>query len=718
MMTTASNRNPTFWQSLSFRNWRISTKLILTLLTLSLIPLAVGLAINTQESADTLTQQTRINLSRLAFSTAQRIEQFLVDNHNFVRLVASDPIVINFLSNPDGTDKQTLQQGLASKIKDLIAADVVTIVDPATGQASPKNVIDLAGFYNKKGIVLYHNNTAIIGQDYSGRDFVKAALNGDQFTSDILVGLTTGTPGINASVPVKDANGNIIGATAFRIQGQFVSGILTNTLSFQSKDISDEERKSVNIYLTDHYGIVVSASSANDPWLGRNLGTISDENTINSIKSVKPLGGACPDNAATCDASKRTAILPKAIPGVQPLADQLSAAFKSGESGSIRYCRTDNPDEALALNKCNGEVHVIGYAPVEDPFKRGSSLFMVSVDLPESIFSQAIDAQRLRGILIAIGIAVLSAAISLLVARTLASPIGKLARAARSVETDKPFQPSDIADIMAQYDEVGNLARVFNDMVLALRARMGELQTIYEIGNQITSTVDLQRTLSYLMNAIGSVIAFDAAEVSLFDAKRQNLELEIAINKGAEVSTGNRIYPANKNYAGYITEKRTPLLVNSVSTFTEVTPNPDRSWKDLKPQSYLGIPLKLGDRVIGTIELVSKKTDAFTNDNLRILESIAVQAAVAIDNAQQVLLREERLKAQIQELKIEIDEVKKAKQVAEITETEYFNNLRNRVKELKNRGTKRATEEAPTSTESKPAEEAAPSSQPSTETGD
>ncbi len=73
MSNVSKRTTPTFWQSLNFRNWRISTKLILTLLTLSLIPLAVGLAINTQESANTLTQQTRVNLSRLAFSTSWTI---------------------------------------------------------------------------------------------------------------------------------------------------------------------------------------------------------------------------------------------------------------------------------------------------------------------------------------------------------------------------------------------------------------------------------------------------------------------------------------------------------------------------------------------------------------------------------------------------------------------------------------------------------------------
>jgi nitrate/nitrite-specific signal transduction histidine kinase len=54
--------------------------------------------------------------------------------------------------------------------------------------------------------------------------------------------------------------------------------------------------------------------------------------------------------------------------------------------------------------------------------------------------------------------------------------------------------------------------------------------------------------------------------------------------------------------------------------------------------------------------------------------------------AVEVQAREQRLKQQIQELRIEIDEVKKAQQVAEITETDYFYQLKQRAKELRGRG--------------------------------
>jgi two-component system, cell cycle response regulator len=51
--------------------------------------------------------------------------------------------------------------------------------------------------------------------------------------------------------------------------------------------------------------------------------------------------------------------------------------------------------------------------------------------------------------------------------------------------------------------------------------------------------------------------------------------------------------------------------------------------------------------------------------------------------AREIQGREERLKQQVQELRIEIDEARKARQVAEITETEYFQQLRKKAKELR-----------------------------------
>jgi DNA-binding response OmpR family regulator len=54
--------------------------------------------------------------------------------------------------------------------------------------------------------------------------------------------------------------------------------------------------------------------------------------------------------------------------------------------------------------------------------------------------------------------------------------------------------------------------------------------------------------------------------------------------------------------------------------------------------------------------------------------------------AREVRAREERLARQVQELRIEVDEAKKARAVAEITTTDYFQNLQLRARQLRNRG--------------------------------
>ena len=541
-----------FWQRLLFRNWKISVKLVVTMLILSLIPLILSTVISTRTSsralseqtdlsadalseltnlssealteqtdisADALTQQNRIALSRLSFSTAQRIEQLLIDNHNFIRMAASDQRAIDYaIADPE--DRPELQAGMDS---------VVTTV------LSSNPTLDLIGFYDTAGIVLAHNSPAFVGQDYSSRDFFQASLQGQQFTASIQIGLTTGLPGLSASAPMYQDD-EVVGVIATRIQGTFIDEILKSTLSIESEDITSEEKEAIDLYLVNEYGLVMSHSNPESDWLYHGLGTLEEE-VINTATTLRLLGGVCPDNAATCDAGVRIPRVPESIPALQPLGDELLGAIEVGNSGSYRYCHPTTLEAELETeNTCaNGEWHVVGYAPVRDPFRTDAAtgtsrnLLMVVVDVPESIFLQAVEQQRAQGdeavdqqrvqgiaavdeqqiqgdesvsqqrqqgILIVGLMSAFAIIASVFVGRTLARPIGKLANAATAVEHDQPFEPSDIADVTSQGDEVGNLGRVFSDMVVALRARMAELQTIYEIGNNITSSVDLKPTCS------------------------------------------------------------------------------------------------------------------------------------------------------------------------------------------------------------------------------
>jgi GAF domain-containing protein len=141
---------------------------------------------------------------------------------------------------------------------------------------------------------------------------------------------------------------------------------------------------------------------------------------------------------------------------------------------------------------------------------------------------------------------------------------------------------------------------------------------------------------------------------------------------------------------GLIAQDKTPLLIPTVSA--AVLQERLGSTLDIASlaqtaksgiQSFLGIPLLIGERLIGTLTLVHCEADHFTEDNRRQLSRLAAQASIAIDNAIRVRQRESALKEQIRELQIEIDEVKKTRQVQEIVETEYFQKLREQAKQMR-----------------------------------
>lgn len=82
--------------------------------------------------------------------------------------------------------------------------------------------------------------------------------------------------------------------------------------------------------------------------------------------------------------------------------------------------------------------------------------------------------------------------------------------------------------------------------------------------------------------------------------------------------------------------------------------------------------LEAGDAHLDELATVAARTDA-----------LGVLARRFMSMAREVQAREDRLREQVRELKIEIDEVRQARQVAEITDTDFFRDLRDRAANLR-----------------------------------
>ena len=658
---------PAIRPNLSFRHWRISNKLLVVLLLVSLVPLLAAIGIVVRTSSNALTDETRANISLLGHSVALRFSNLLLDNHGLLQVAADNPAIASYLRAPVPATQPAPPKSIDAALANLQQ------VNPA---------IDVVGIYNPDGTVMAHTDRGLLGKNLSDRDFIKTALQGESFISGIRRDLVNDRLGVNFSTPIRE-KGVVVGVMAMHVDGKLFADVFSQTLSTSAELNAGND---MALYLVDPNGIVMTQSRGDD-WLYRSLGMLPPE-AARRAAEAKSLGGVCPDRRAQCAPKDKIARPPEPLPALQLLGDRIREAFVTGRGGSVRFCRLADASGASHEQECNGAWHVAAYAPVLLPTATASGndastrRFMVVVDLPEHAFLNAVEQQRLFGLGIAALMAVLAIAISLLLARVIAKPINRLATTAGEVEQDKPFQQQMVAEVTTLGDEIGHLARVFSKMVLALQARMAELRTIYQIGRSISSSIDLDQTLRYVADSVRDVIPYDAIELSLLDDAQHQMVVYLAVG-GDSVENAPRCYASDQGLPGRLLASTEGVLLPDLAAAPEAENQPARTWTALHPQSYLGVPLQVKGKIIGAIELASKQPHGFDAHKLRLLESIAMQAAIVIQNAQEVRVREDQFKQKIQELNIEIDEIKRAKQVGEIVESDYFKRLRAQAGQLR-----------------------------------
>lgn len=241
-------------------------------------------------------------------------------------------------------------------------------------------------------------------------------------------------------------------------------------------------------------------------------------------------------------------------------------------------------------------------------------------------------------------------------------------------------------------DELGDLAGAFNQMSAQLKVQVDEVEQrntelgmVYQIAQAITaSSNDPTETLTTILDRAQQMIPFEEGEICLYVPEENALRVRGWKGLTGSIDWRERKYPLGKGFTGGIGQSRRSFLSTDITQepgvkpiYGDVVKNPVRS--------YVGVPLLVGDRLVGTMQLVSTKAGQFDEHSRQLLETIALQAAVAIETAQKVEAREAELQAQIAQLKIEVDEAKRARQVAEVTETEFFTQLQKQAQGLRSR---------------------------------
>jgi sigma-B regulation protein RsbU (phosphoserine phosphatase) len=173
----------------------------------------------------------------------------------------------------------------------------------------------------------------------------------------------------------------------------------------------------------------------------------------------------------------------------------------------------------------------------------------------------------------------------------------------------------------------GHLAVAIENATLYRETRWytGLLATLYEIGKETASILDLDELLQRLAEIVKRVIDYEMFGILLLDEERDELVLRKAVNFGAARERSR--LPVSEGLCGAAVRSRQPVLVGDVRT--------DPRYVSLVPEtrSELVVPLVLKDRVIGVLDLESPVLDRFTEEHVKVLTPLASQVAVAVENA-------------------------------------------------------------------------------------
>ncbi len=153
-----------------------------------------------------------------------------------------------------------------------------------------------------------------------------------------------------------------------------------------------------------------------------------------------------------------------------------------------------------------------------------------------------------------------------------------------------------------------------------------------QVGTIINSSLKLDKVLNSVMNVANKLLHAEASSILLLREDTNRLYFDTATGqKSEQIKTFT--LRLGEGIAGWVAKEGEPVNVPDV--------NKDERFKrdisekiDFPTRNIVCVPLKLHDKIIGSVEVINKiGKDHFTDEDLELLMMIANQSAIAIDNA-------------------------------------------------------------------------------------
>ena len=290
------------------------------------------------------------------------------------------------------------------------------------------------------------------------------------------------------------------------------------------------------------------------------------------------------------------------------------------------------------------------YAPILTADGRRVGVIAVDIDA-----STIVNAQREllnRTLIIVLIAGILSLVLGIIFGNLLINPVIQL------TSDTKKFTEGDLSfrTEARTKDEVGKLSQAFNsmvdqiqDLVMSLEAKVIErtkefekastqnlrrarhFEAISKVAREITTNESLDKLLQRLTALISEQFGFYHTGIFLLDENTEYAILQATNSEGGRqmLANGHKLKVGQTGIVGFVSASGKPRIVLDVGDDAVHFDNPELP----NTRSEIAFPIRITEKVIGVLDVQSTEVNAFFEEDIEVLSTLADQVAIAIQNA-------------------------------------------------------------------------------------
>ena len=180
-------------------------------------------------------------------------------------------------------------------------------------------------------------------------------------------------------------------------------------------------------------------------------------------------------------------------------------------------------------------------------------------------------------------------------------------------------------------------ARLFDEtqhLLQETEQRAAELSILNSVSEAMGQSLDVNTVTREVGEKVRGIFKADVVDIILYEPDTRILHLEYSYCDG-QYYENEPAWELGEGLTSRVILTRQPLLLHSAQEMTEhgaaayaTAPAGERD-----PESYMGVPIIVGDKVMGVVDVQAYLSNAFDEDNVRLLSTLSSNMGVAIENA-------------------------------------------------------------------------------------